>query len=229
MCNLWRITFTGIDERCDLATLTALAETENRLEFGILYGGTSTHPHRYPGVRWINKSVPALKKAGVHLALHVCGTEVDRLLQIGELAELPVWSRFDRIQLNRQFDPAMQSGLKRHIEQALPPFYITQFDLNPTLHHSGLGTAHQVLFDASAGRGVLRSNWPAPLPSVRCGYAGGLSPENLPEVLPAIQAAAGNRHYWIDMESGVRDPEDYFSVARARHALAAIHTVERTG
>jgi hypothetical protein len=76
-----------------------------------------------------------------------------------------------------------------------------------------------VLFDASAGRGLTPRRWPAPLPGVRCGYAGGLGPETIATELPLIEQAADGEPYWIDMESRLRAGAKDFPLDRARRVL----------
>lgn len=64
------------------------------------------------------------------------------------------------------------------------------------------------LFDKSHGSGRLPSTWHESLQSsIHCGYAGGLSPENILEELPKIKAAAAGNQYWIDMETHVRSDD----------------------
>ena len=85
-----------------------------------------------------------------------------------------------------------------------------------------------MLFDSSGGRGIRRAQWPTPLSGVRCGYAGGLGPENLRLEMPRIAAVAGP-DYWVDMENSLRDADDHFSVDKARLALNAILAFEAAG
>ena len=79
-----------------------------------------------------------------------------------------------------------------------------------------------MLFDASRGCGIERSDWPVPLPGTHCGYAGGLGPDNLATQLTRIQAAAGDYAYWIDMEGKLRTPEDLFDIGRAEACLREV-------
>ena len=63
----------------------------------------------------------------------------------------------------------------------------------------------EYLFDESGGRGK-RGDWPDPwpvLPGMRCGYAGGLGPDNVDEALEFVERHPDAR-IWLDMESGVR-------------------------
>ena len=74
------------------------------------------------------------------------------------------------------------------------------------------------LFDASGGRGIEPFRWPVSPVSIRFGFAGGIGPDNLVEVLRDI----GPREapFWIDMESGVRT-DDRFDLAKVRAVLEA--------
>lgn len=64
------------------------------------------------------------------------------------------------------------------------------------------------LFDASCGRGELitADNMPKPLVErgIRCGYAGGIGPSTIRDVLAAVTTAASGAPVWVDMESSLR-------------------------
>jgi hypothetical protein len=64
------------------------------------------------------------------------------------------------------------------------------------------------LFDSSCGRGELitAANMPKPLVDrgIRCGYAGGIGPSTIRDVLTAVTEAAAGAPIWIDMESSLR-------------------------
>jgi hypothetical protein len=64
------------------------------------------------------------------------------------------------------------------------------------------------LFDKSGGAGILPTEWPELLNGIKCGYAGGLSPENLEEQIKLIEHKAWSSEIWIDMETHVRSDED---------------------
>jgi hypothetical protein len=53
-----------------------------------------------------------------------------------------------------------------------------------------------VLFDASCGKGILTTSM--------CGYAGGLAPETLAQVLDMIIETCKGKPVWVDMESSLR-------------------------
>jgi phosphoribosylanthranilate isomerase len=75
------------------------------------------------------------------------------------------------------------------------------------------------LFDASSGRGIAPAAWPAH-PGRRVGYAGGIKPDNVLDVIRAGVGAAGP--YWIDMESGVRT-DDRFDLTKCRQVCEAVY------
>ena len=63
-----------------------------------------------------------------------------------------------------------------------------------------------VLNDASCGKGLLVTSFPAPPANeaISCGYAGGIGPDTLAGVLAMVHIAAGGRSVWVDMESSLR-------------------------
>lgn len=67
--------------------------------------------------------------------------------------------------------------------------------------------------------------WPTAWPGVRCGYAGGLSPENVLGQLDAIDASLPHPDapVWIDMERRVRTDDDTaLDLGRVRAVLKAV-------
>ena len=71
-----------------------------------------------------------------------------------------------------------------------------------------------ILFDKSAGTGIVPDKWPYPEPWIHCGYAGGLGPQNFTEEVKKILTVANgsewnkNRNFWVDMERNVRTLDD---------------------
>jgi hypothetical protein len=223
-----RVTFTGIDPGCSRAELYALLAVDPRIELGILYSESkagSTLDLRYPPFEWIRDTAAAIEMAyGFgRVALHVCGRAVRNLIQ-GNGLEVSTWP-YERMQLNGKFNDVEAGQIRRFIGEGTAYSCITQFDANPVLHEICRRQAHQVLFDASGGRGILRKEWPKALPDHACGYAGGLGPDNLRTELPRIAAVAGPK-YWVDMEGSLRDEADHFCIGKARLALDTILEAE---
>ncbi len=91
-----------------------------------------------------------------------------------------------------------------------------------------------ILFDPSGGTGTslltadsipkpptaepfTSTHAPSPTP-LRMGYAGGINPENVDEVIAALPSTWS----WIDLETGARDEQDNFDVDRVREVLARV-------
>ena len=62
------------------------------------------------------------------------------------------------------------------------------------------------LFDISGGRGIVPKEWPKQ--KGYCGYAGGLSPDNLQEQLEKIEKVVDDVPIWIDAETHLRSPDN---------------------
>ena len=80
----------------------------------------------------------------------------------------------------------------------------------------------EVLIDSSGGRGVAPERWPS-LPMAearRVGYAGGLGPANIAHQLQAIDAAADDRTFWVDMEAKIRTEDDFLDLNKCEEVLA---------
>lgn len=224
-------TLTGVDERTDLSMIAGLSTQYPSVEWGFLYSPKRQgQPGRYPSVEFLQAAFKTLP-ANVNVAFHVCGEGVHQLIEgeatVSELVKL-VGQRAGRIQLNFN---AHAIGSTFTIEQVRfciethsPIEFITQYNQSNVHVWKLLKDCknHSVLFDASGGRGIETTDWEAPLPGVRCGYAGGLGPANVAAALTKILEATGNAPFWIDMEGKLRDGDDWFDLNAARAVLDAV-------
>jgi phosphoribosylanthranilate isomerase len=126
---------------------------------------------------------------------------------------LPPNHLFNRIQINLR--PHMVGKINLNSVQSLlhRPEFIIQYrgrDEEKSIvkdipsFNSESKNSFAVLFDASGGKGLLPENWLPPFSGMRCGYAGGLNPDNLQEQLVKIAKIANGQSVWADMETGVR-------------------------
>ncbi|MDO5307930.1 MAG: hypothetical protein Q4G03_00320 [Planctomycetia bacterium] len=83
------------------------------------------------------------------------------------------------------------------------------------------------LFDASGGHYKVARRYQAPQVEY-CGCADGLTPENLAEQFVEIATVVGDRRFYLDMESGVRDRSDQFDLTRVRNVLEYVAKRIRT-
>jgi hypothetical protein len=81
-----------------------------------------------------------------------------------------------------------------------------------------------MLYDVSGGKGKQPKTWHPPAEGVQCGYAGGIGPDNVVEILKKIGDVVGETPFWIDMETKVRDEADKFDIARVESVLEQVHT-----
>lgn len=231
--KLTHCTLTGVDEKTDLPELIDLSVEHPIAEWGFLYSPKRQgQPGRYPSVGFLRKSFHELP-LHVRVALHICGSGVLQLIEgepvVTELVQL-VGQRGGRIQLNFSAHAISNFTLDR-VRDCIQRFplieFITQYnEANVHVWKSLCDVPnHSVLFDASGGRGIAADAWSAPLDGVRCGYAGGLGPQNMALELQEIQTVAGDAPFWIDMEGKLRDGADWFDVGACKTTLEGLATV----
>lgn len=229
-----RVTITGADSAIETRALRELSQRYPFVEWGILIGSHQGVP-RFPWHTWIETLVDEKKYLpAMQLALHVCGAPLRKVLSGTPkyLHQLLLFPFFDRFQLNTHGERWTGHGDRvgaRAVKQSLFPFghknthwAIVQMDgvndyLLPDLRR--LCCQAVGLFDRSHGAGVTPVRWPTPTPNLYCGYAGGLSPENLEEEIGRLAEAAGEHRIWIDMETGVRDAQNRFDLKRVEQVL----------
>jgi len=214
-----RVTVTGADNSIHPNDLVDLSKRFPFVEWGILLSKSQEGSKRFPTVEWIDRllEVAVLEfPDSVKLSGHLCGAWVRDLCRGGSAFSIdrPSLSHcFDRLQLNfhaeaHEINPdAFVAGL-RNLEPEQG--FIFQFD---DVNNALLDAARQAgiqaapLFDTSGGAGVLPGTWPKPVGEY-CGYAGGLSPENLDAQLRLIDQVADTARVWIDVETRVRSNDD---------------------
>lgn len=204
------ITFTGVDDDTNPTDLIMLAE-DYPVELGLLFSPKrqGIEP-RYPAlsaIDWLTEELP------LNWSAHLCGGDARAWLHEDHCNH--DLRAFQRVQINTA-DPLVQPSLvgnqaaKRNLRAILQcrgPF--------PQVE------SVDVLFDASAGRGISPAEWPRSVNTTFCGYAGGLNPENVAQAVQVISMRA--TRYWIDMESGVRDERDRFSLEKCRAVCEAVY------
>lgn len=225
--NLNRVTISGADDSIDPEELVALTAEFPFVEWGILLSKSGSSP-RYPSLDWMERlSRIDFRGGNLPLSGHLCGEWMRDLCQgdFSFLYDCPsIIHMFKRIQLNfrRMLDLVDENkfldALKTQNYQYI--FQLDNFD-NPLLDHAKRwGIVAYPMFDRSGGEGVLAENYPTAIQGY-CGYAGGLSPENLQEQLEKISQVVGNNSIWIDAETNVRSCSDMvFDLERVEAFLA---------
>lgn len=229
-------TFTGLDNKTDLGRVIEMSERYHFLEFGVLLSRTPEDKDaRYPIASEIATIVHAL--AGrTRIALHVCGRAVSEYMRpveagtpfLGQDITDLVDAGVGRVQFNFNFSRA---GLAvEEIDAAIgrtKANVITQhFPSNVPVSEGVTSPNHNVLYDASGGRGVEATGLNMPFASKYTGYAGGIGPENALEKAIEIDTLSGDTRVWIDMENRIRT-EGYLDLDKCEAVARAVGSVVR--
>lgn len=217
------ITFTGIDDQTDLDAAAELAALYP-IEFGVLFSPKrqGLEP-RYPRWDTIQEAAIFRRRLRQHgnsfnLAAHLCGEYANDIVQHGHAKGIDaVLGRFfDRAQVNHREPDTHTIGLwaKRvGIDVIAQHRYRDGFVTENGVH---------LLFDQSGGRGLVPDSWPMAGDDENLyGYAGGLNPDNVGDIVKLI--GKHTARYWIDMETGVRDENDRFSLEKCRAVCESVY------
>ena len=232
-------TITGADDHVDPRVLLAMSEQYPRVEWGVLLSSSRQGSPRYPSLRWVRELCEvAARHDVIKLSAHLCG---DWARQLGAIdceerfteffKELDFLPQFGRVQVNG-YEPSWLDNLRDLGIVARMPYseWILQCrDVDKLAGH--VRDASQiycasVLADPSGGRGVAL-DWPiGPTPpGAKIGYAGGIGPHNVGEVVSKILGAnrgAPSLDTWVDVESGARDARGAFSFGNVVSVLEEV-------
>lgn len=242
MFNLEVATFTGADDGTLVSDLIDVIVHGGDItaEWGILLHPDRLGQSRHPSLPWLEELAWYKKNDGsrCRISLHLCGPWA-KALAAGDDSPVQVLPRLfwlaDRVQLNDvkgtdfNFIDAVKL-MKRFCGESGTtvknwrgvPFIIQVRDDESRYCFQTLqmmGANVQPLFDKSLGKGVLPDKWEPSIPPC-CGYAGGLTPENVSEKLQEI-AKVSQVPTWIDMETGLRTGER-FDLEKVIKGYAAI-------
>lgn len=235
MNRLTRLTITGADDGVAPADLVAFARDAPFVEWGILVSETRMGSPRYPSRAWIGRLIDAIAFAFVDgkpvpkLSLHVCGRWVRELLlgNDGEPVQALATPAFDRVQLNGVAGAVFGDRFPALLPAGVEVIFQVGADGSTAALECAraAGVRCASLFDASGGKGVSPSLWPLPIPGVAPGWAGGLAPWNVAEVVRDLEALppldCEPVDFWVDMETGARTT-DVFDWNKVRAAVEAV-------
>jgi hypothetical protein len=206
-----RVTVTGADDTVKPAELIELGQRYPFLEFGILLSPKSVGSSRFPTVKWQQELTWLLHglRQKVQLSAHLCGDYVRQAFR-GYSQELeqncPLWPYFGRTQLNTHGHqtptnlPQLITLVQRFLRSGKQTIFQFDGENTNTLLEVSLQTECAALFDISHGAGKSPDRWSRPFGGY-CGYAGGLSPDNVEDELKRIARQHGDDPAWIDAET----------------------------
>lgn len=212
------VTVTGADDSTDPRDLLEIAENWPFVEFGILLSKNSANSNRFPSREWIIEFSKLCNNSDLDLNIsgHVCGSWVKDIYMGNWPTGIP--PEFERLakrwQLNTHGAPHEFSldnfmiliASKNDLGQQI----IFQYDkANDKVMNEAIRLKLDVsaLYDLSHGAGVLPEKWEVPSNDIYCGFAGGLSPQNVKEEIEKIMAVT-DKSFWIDAETKLRSNDD---------------------
>jgi hypothetical protein len=233
------ITISGADDAVDPARLYELSDKYPFVEWGILYHPEKSGSERYPSDKWIEK-FDRFAPRFVRRSIHLCGGAADQFCS-GDLTA----SRdaayhdptFDRVQVNitpkimAMYNPSEIARLLI-VSNSMVPTIIQANDItlsvlvSLTQGEDPEGRYVQILIDESRGKGKslgdmadIVSKWGGLFETSKCGFAGGITPVNMEEVMRQVKLVDNSCYdaksvltgekdlppsTWVDLESGAR-------------------------
>ena len=199
------VTFTGIDDCTDIDIVNHISE-KYPVEWGILVGGKLSK-NRYP------KNVFNKGKFPNNCSLHVCGSLAQEVLNKNYTNISNIIEPFSRVQINAiKYDYDIILDFYKTFNK---PAIIQVRDEFPN-EVEGIS----YLYDKSGGKGKVSTYYPVqPIEyNSLVGYAGGIGPNNVTDVLKEINA----HNFWIDMETNIRDENDWLDLEKCLYVCEQI-------
>lgn len=222
--KLSNVTISSTDDTVKQECLFNLSALYPFAEWGILFSRKRIGTARYPSAYWLsvlnclNNRHIIDGQPKINFSAHLCGAYAREFLMGDDICVQEIgkaWKMFDRVQINTI--GASQPYHKIKLLKLLGKYEDKQFIIQVNSQNEGLvdylmlnaGKNISLLYDCSGGNGKLPEEWPYPNENYKCGYAGGLTPDNIGQQLKVFEEMApGKTSIWVDMESGIRSNDD---------------------
>lgn len=203
------ITFTGLDARSDMATVMSLSK-KYPIEWGVLFSPKRQGiDPRYPHLDLVD--IWTSQYGELRLSAHLCGLYAGRVQ--GGLPVKANLTGFQRSQVNT-VQPDVEkiaAFAEKEKVRAIAQWRTLRFPEEEEIDW---------LFDKSGGTGESPKSWPLhPGEGRLMGYAGGIGPGNVVEVMNAIKC---DDRYWLDMETKIRT-NDWLDLEKCRKVCETIY------
>lgn len=235
------ISFIGVDESTDFTELEKLANLTNgpEIEFGILYSESKMmEKHkRYPSKEFIQSflkwywSSPEVRDFGI--SIHLCGSAIDKYLA-GDDYLVNLVGKFDRVQLNFSMNKYNEDELINklmNIRDRVDTVTVLQFNKSKKSFcekfmrelPEKFRAEYDILFDGSGGFERVLTDPERPFDGFYCGYAGGIGPDTVKDILVAIDKVnVEDDYYYIDMESAIRT-DNLLSIDKCKKVIEIVN------
>ncbi|OQR92300.1 hypothetical protein THRCLA_08731 [Thraustotheca clavata] len=229
--------FCGADDSIAPKLLQMLSMHYPWIEWGVLFRPDLEGTPRYASMSWVERLAACAHQTPMKLAGHLCGSRCQEVLEGNHafVKELTLLG-FKRVQINataankvvvlpdkvNEYVANLLNCMKNvpEIEWIIQCNEETKAIWQPLVQNPPENMS--ILFDASCGLGVPMIEFPKPLPHVKCGYAGGIGPDNIADMLNRIFAAANDIPIWIDMESSLRS-----TILDPKHGSKDVFSIEK--
>lgn len=208
------IAFTGVDRAEIVAEMLALSR-HYPIEWGVLVDDDKTDEPLFADAELRGALLAA---PGLAYAAHVCGEQARLIANDPNNVTIDL-TRFQRVQVNHSFSGSNAEQVANTIRFGRMRTVRTMLQ---SLGEFPADSRLDWLFDTSFGTGKAPERWPVLNPDGPfCGFSGGIKPDNVIDVLTAINAPEGAQ-YWIDMESGVRT-NGWLDLAKVEAVCRAVY------
>mmetsp|Transcript_51837 Transcript_51837/g.102364 ORF Transcript_51837/g.102364 Transcript_51837/m.102364 type:complete len:271 (+) Transcript_51837:50-862(+) len=225
------IGYCGVDDSVAPEMLKLISDKYKWVEWGVLFRSDLEGTARYPSPAWVQRLLELTEisadkgSVSIRLAGHLCGNRCQDVLdgQTAFVQQLFEWG-YRRVQINATaansvvVDPTQTKMYVNNIiscMQSVPKMeFIIQCNEETRSIYEPLIAEPQpnmsLLYDASCGKGVRVNSFPSPMlhPTIPCGYAGGIGPDCIAEIMTAVKGVVSvcPEHItaWVDMESSLR-------------------------
>lgn len=161
------------------------------------------------------------------LSLHLCGEGVRQFLhqensQYNSINDICV--NFERLQLNfsmSEYDPQqLANDIIKSLGYYKGNIVLQNNKSKKEFNRKFVGLSSiDFLFDGSGGFGRVLDNPEQPIANHYCGYAGGIGPDTVEEILTKIyKLNNSNTPFYLDMESKIRE-DNNFSIEKCQQVI----------
>lgn len=232
------ISIAGVDDGASIADLKDLVNSYPQLELGVLYFDEAQNKPRYPSKQWRQEFLSVIPKD--RISIHLCGAKVFQEVLKVNFHLSPIWteiSKYGRVQLNinsRKTDFDSKEVFEIYTKLlSLGCNIVLQFNekseqdiLKYLAYCPQRARRHiDVLVDYSRGTGMELNSLTVLLVNEYfkghfVSFAGGINPTNVKQSVLNIEKIRKSFDFGIDLESGVRDNFNRFSIAKLKDLLS---------
>lgn len=228
--KLKTVTITGADNNTDIDKMIEISKKYPFVEWGILFSplrNLGKGESRYPNGYWLTELQNKCANLNLNFSAHLCGGYTREMLNFGTHDNFTMgWPSsflpmFNRIQLN--FNASKNNvcdefySLLSTMSCANPEIILQHNFSNKEVNSKVIfqkkpvhfqKEPFQFLYDSSGGNGKTIEYICPIIPNHFTGYSGGLNPDNISEILMAIEKGNSDAdkatEFWVDTETGVR-------------------------